>query len=112
MIHRGPSEAGDVGILAAKGCECNAQRQNPIPWAAEGHQKDLRRESNGKTDASKGQMWLQPGLEGRGEGGCPRRLSALRDRAQSQGEAGAGPEGGCRQGERRGVREADEKRAR
>ena len=24
------------------------------------------------------------------------KLSALRDRAQSQGEAGAGPEGGCR----------------
>ena len=51
-------------------------------------------------------------LEGSGEGGCPRRLSVLRDHAQSQGEAGAGPEGGCGQGERRGVREEDEKRAR
>ena len=74
MIHRGPSNAGEVGILAAKGCECNAQRQNLIPWAAEGHQKDLRRESNGKTDASKGQMWLQPGWRGVGReaahGGC------------------------------------------
>ena len=74
MIHRGPSKAGEVGILAAKGCECNAQRQNLIPWAAEGHQKDLRRESNGKTDASKGQMWLQPGWRGVGReaahGGC------------------------------------------
>ena len=55
-----------MGILASKGCECSAQRQNLIPWATEGHQKDLKRESNGKTDASKGQMWLQPDWRGVG----------------------------------------------
>ena len=64
-----------MGILASKGCECNAQKHNLIPWATGGHQKDLRRESNAKTDASKGQMWLQqPGWRGVGReaahGGC------------------------------------------
>lgn len=73
MIHKGPSEAGEVGILASKGFGCNTQEQNLIPLAVGGHQTDLGRESNAKTDASQGQFRLQPGgLGGRetAHGGC------------------------------------------